>query len=222
MDGTSQPVRREQLRHGRQLHAVERTDLRVAVPEAVFEVSEASAGCSAATITAIANVPYRSREMPGFRFTAERFYRVGFPIGATTGRADPDCDGHGGHLLLRRPRTSTVHDAPDAAEPSSSQGPTQQAARHSDKGDLVESRRLLRSANPASRAADPRTCRMPSQEASDRRDGHARGLEQVDQLAGDLGAWSTWGDIVSTSPSATISIEPRRDPQPSISRVGKA
>ena len=60
---------------------VERTDLRVASSNAIFEVSEAKrwllGGYNHGTI---ANLPYPiAMEMAlGFRFTAERFYELGF------------------------------------------------------------------------------------------------------------------------------------------------
>ena len=60
---------------------VERTDLRVAVPEAVFEVSEAKRWLLGGYNHGhIANLPYPiAMEMAlGFRFTAERFYEIGF------------------------------------------------------------------------------------------------------------------------------------------------
>src|SRR4029078_1609230 len=60
---------------------VERTDLRVAVKGAVFEVSEAKRWLLGGYNHGhIANVPYPiAMEMAlGFRFTAERFYDVGF------------------------------------------------------------------------------------------------------------------------------------------------
>src|ERR1700745_1263544 len=60
---------------------VERTDLRVAVREAVFEVSEAKRWVLGGYNHGhIANLPYPiAMEMAlGFRFTAERFHEVGF------------------------------------------------------------------------------------------------------------------------------------------------
>jgi enoyl-CoA hydratase/carnithine racemase len=60
---------------------VERTDLRLAVPEAVFEVSEAKRWLLGGYNHGhIANLPYPiAMEMAlGFRFTAQRFYEVGF------------------------------------------------------------------------------------------------------------------------------------------------
>ena len=60
---------------------VERTDLRVAVRGAVFEVSEAKRWLLGGYNHGhVANLPYPiAMEMAlGFRFTAERFYDVGF------------------------------------------------------------------------------------------------------------------------------------------------
>src|SRR5215813_11343651 len=60
---------------------VERTDLRLAVPEAVFEVSEAKRWLLGGYNHGhIANLPYPiAMEMAlGFRFTAQRFYEIGF------------------------------------------------------------------------------------------------------------------------------------------------
>lgn len=60
---------------------VERTDLRVAVREAVFEVSEAKRWLLGGYDHGyIANLPYPvAMEMAlGFRFTAQRFYEIGF------------------------------------------------------------------------------------------------------------------------------------------------
>ena len=60
---------------------VERTDLRPAVPEAVFEVSAAKRWLLGGYNHGhIANLPYPiAMEMAlGFRFTAQRFYEVGF------------------------------------------------------------------------------------------------------------------------------------------------
>src|ERR1700753_2635960 len=60
---------------------VERTDLRVAVPDAVFEVSEAKRWLVGGYNHGhLANLPYPvAMEMAlGFRFTAERFHQLGF------------------------------------------------------------------------------------------------------------------------------------------------
>ena len=100
---------------------VERTDLRVAVKGAVFEVSEAKRWLLGGYNHGhIANLPYPiAMEMAlGFRFTAERFYEVGFlnrlvepdelmPTAIAHGRAsvDPAAGLAGQH---------GAHDAPDA------------------------------------------------------------------------------------------------------------
>src|ERR1700752_3753979 len=60
---------------------VERTDLRVAVPEAIFEVSEGKRWLLGGYNHGhLANMPYPiAMEMAlGFRFTAERFHQLGF------------------------------------------------------------------------------------------------------------------------------------------------
>src|SRR5207248_5536687 len=60
---------------------VERTDLRVAVREAIFEVSEAKRWLLGGyNHGQVANLPFPiAMEMAlGFRFTAERFYEIGF------------------------------------------------------------------------------------------------------------------------------------------------
>src|SRR5258708_20148797 len=60
---------------------VERTDLRVAVKEAVFEVSEAKRWLLGGYNHGhVANMPYPiAMEMAlGFRFSAERFHQIGF------------------------------------------------------------------------------------------------------------------------------------------------
>ena len=94
---------------------VERTDLRVAVPEAVFEVSEAKRWLLGGYNHGhLANLPYPvAMEMAlGFRFTAQRFYEVGF-----LNRLVPadkllsEAIAMGEHLLTLPPasRVNTVH-----------------------------------------------------------------------------------------------------------------
>jgi enoyl-CoA hydratase/carnithine racemase len=60
---------------------VERTDLRIAVPEAIFEISEAKrwllGGYNHGHIAALPH-PIATEMALGFRFTAERFYEIGF------------------------------------------------------------------------------------------------------------------------------------------------
>src|ERR1700731_2811258 len=94
---------------------VERTDLRVAVRGAVFEVSEAKRWLLGGYNHGhIANVPYPiAMEMAlGFRFTAERFYDVGF-LNRLTEPDDlmPEALKMAEHLLTLPPasRVNTVH-----------------------------------------------------------------------------------------------------------------
>jgi enoyl-CoA hydratase/carnithine racemase len=94
---------------------VERTDLRVAVEGAVFEVSEAKrwllGGYNHGTI---ANLPYAiALEMAlGYRFTAERFYELGFLNRVVAPEALlPTALEMAAHLLTLPPasRVNTIH-----------------------------------------------------------------------------------------------------------------
>jgi enoyl-CoA hydratase/carnithine racemase len=127
---------------------VERTDLRVAVPEAMFEVSEAKRWLLGGYNHGhLANVPYPiAMEMAlGFRFTAERFYQVGF-LNRLAPQAEliPTAMAMAEHLLSLPPasRVNTVHMMRQMRpEPSGSQKAL--AAKlhdHGDKSDLIESR----------------------------------------------------------------------------------
>ena len=127
---------------------VERTDLRVAVKGAVFEVSEAKRWLLGGYNHGhIANLPYPiAMEMAlGFRFTAERFYDVGF----LNRLVEPDelmptAIGMAEHLLTLPPasRVNTVHmmrqmrPAPGAKM----QRLATALHEHGDKTDLIESR----------------------------------------------------------------------------------
>jgi enoyl-CoA hydratase/carnithine racemase len=127
---------------------VERTDLRVAVPEAVFEVSEAKRWLLGGYNHGhLANVPYPiAMEMAlGFRFTAERFYQVGF-VNRLVPRADliPTAISMAEHLLSLPPasRVNTVH-MMRQIRPDASDAQKALAAKlndHGDKSDLIESR----------------------------------------------------------------------------------
>jgi enoyl-CoA hydratase/carnithine racemase len=94
---------------------VERTDLRVAVPEAVFEVSEAKRWLLGGYNHGhVANLPFPvAMEMAlGFRFTAQRFYELGFLNRLVA--ADqllPSALAMAEHLLTLPPasRVNTVH-----------------------------------------------------------------------------------------------------------------
>ncbi len=116
---------------------VERTDLRVAVRGAVFEVSEAKRWLLGGYNHGhIANLPYPiAMEMAlGFRFTAERFYDVGF----LNRLVDPDdlmpsAHDYGGasaDAAARLARQHRAHDAADASGAvSGSAAPGRRAAR---------------------------------------------------------------------------------------------
>jgi enoyl-CoA hydratase/carnithine racemase len=127
---------------------VERTDLRVAVPEAVFEVSEAKRWLLGGYNHGhLANVPYPiAMEMAlGFRFTAERFYQVGFLNRiAPQDQLIPTALTMAEHLLTLPPasRVNTVH-MMRLMRPEPSDAQKALAARlheHGDKSDLIESR----------------------------------------------------------------------------------
>src|ERR1700756_5265122 len=127
---------------------VERTDLRLAVREAVFEVSEAKRWLLGGYNHGhIANVPYPiAMEMAlGFRFTAERFYEIGF-LNRLTEPDDliPTAMTMAEHLLTLPPasRVNTVHMMRQMRP-----APTQELQRlavalheHGAKSDLMESR----------------------------------------------------------------------------------
>ncbi len=127
---------------------VERTDLRVAVHEAIFEVSEAKRWLLGGYNHGhIANLPYPiAMEMAlGFRFTAQRFYEVGF-LNRVVEAAElmPTALGMAEHLLTLPPasRVNTVHmmrqmrPAPSAAQQSLATA----LHEHGAKSDLMESR----------------------------------------------------------------------------------
>jgi enoyl-CoA hydratase/carnithine racemase len=127
---------------------VERTDLRVAVPEAVFEVSEAKRWLLGGYNHGhVANLPYPiAMEMAlGFRFTAERFYQVGFLNRLVPqGELMPTAISMAEHLLSLPPasRVNTVHMMRQMRpEPSAAQRAlAAKLHEHGDKSDLMESR----------------------------------------------------------------------------------
>src|SRR5271170_614736 len=127
---------------------VERTDLRVAVKEAIFEVSEAKRWLLGGYNHGhIANVPFPiAMEMAlGFRFTAERFFDIGF-LNRLTDPDDlmPEAMKMAEHLLTLPPasRVNTVHmmrqmrpsPAPDMRRLAGA------LHEHGAKSDLMESR----------------------------------------------------------------------------------
>src|SRR6201997_2858741 len=127
---------------------VERTDLRVAAREAVFEVSEAKRWLLGGYNHGyIANLPYPiAMEMAlGFRFTAERFYEIGF-LNRLVDPEEliPSAVAMAEHLLTLPPasRVNTVH-MMRQMRPSPSPEQQRLAAalkEHGAKSDLIESR----------------------------------------------------------------------------------
>jgi enoyl-CoA hydratase/carnithine racemase len=127
---------------------VERTDLRVAVREAVFEVSEAKRWLLGGYNHGhIANLPYPvAMEMAlGFRFTAQRFYEMGF-LNRLVDAAElmPEALRMAEHLLTLPPasRVNTVH---MMRQMRPAPGPDMQKLaaalhEHGAKSDLMESR----------------------------------------------------------------------------------
>ncbi len=127
---------------------VERTDLRVAVREAVFEVSEAKRWLLGGYNHGhIANLPYPvAMEMAlGFRFTAQRFYEIGF-VNRLVDAAElmPTAMSMAEHLLTLPPasRVNTVH---MMRQMRPAPGPDMQQLatalhEHGAKSDLMESR----------------------------------------------------------------------------------
>jgi enoyl-CoA hydratase/carnithine racemase len=127
---------------------VERTDLRVAAKGAVFEVSEAKRWLLGGYNHGhIANLPYPiAMEMAlGFRFTAERFYEIGF----LNRLVEPDdlmasALAMAEHLLTLPPasRVNTVHMMRQMRPaPTAEQGRLAAALHeHGAKSDLIESR----------------------------------------------------------------------------------
>jgi len=135
---------------------VERSDLRVAVPEALFEVSEAKRWLLGGYNHGhLANLPYPiAMEMAlGFRFTAERFYGLGFLNRLVEpDQLMPSAVAMGEHLLTLPPaaRVNTVHmmrqmrPAPSAAQ----QRLAALLHEHGAKSDLIESRAAFAEMRP--------------------------------------------------------------------------
>jgi enoyl-CoA hydratase/carnithine racemase len=127
---------------------VERTDLRLAVPEAVFEVSEAKRWLLGGYNHGhIANLPYPvAMEMAlGFRFTAQRFYEIGFLNRLVPAdRLLPEAIAMAEHLLTLPPasRVNTVHMMRQMRPaPSADQQRLADALHeHGAESDLMESR----------------------------------------------------------------------------------
>ena len=128
---------------------VERTDLRVAVREAVFEVSEAKRWLLGGYNHGyVANLPYPiAMEMAlGYRFSAERFHQLGFlnRLVPPAERLLPEAIAMAEHLLTLPPasRVNTVH---MMRQMRPAPGPDMQRLadalhEHGAKSDLMESR----------------------------------------------------------------------------------
>src|SRR5277367_853103 len=135
---------------------VERTDLRVAVKEAIFEVSEAKRWLLGGYNHGhIANLPYPiAMEMAlGFRFTAQRFYEVGFLNRLVPAdRLMPEAIAMAEHLLTLPPasRVNTVHMMRQMRPVPSAQQQRLAAAlhEHGAKSDLIESRAAFAEKRP--------------------------------------------------------------------------
>jgi enoyl-CoA hydratase/carnithine racemase len=127
---------------------VERTDLRVAAREAVFEVSEAKRWLLGGYNHGhLANLPYPiAMEMAlGFRFTAERFYEIGFLNRLVDAeQLIPSALTMAEHLLTLPPasRVNTVHMMRQMRPVPSEEQQRLAAAlhEHGAKSDLIESR----------------------------------------------------------------------------------
>ena len=127
---------------------VERTDLRVAARGAVFEVSEAKRWLLGGYNHGhVANLPYPiAMEMAlGFRFTAERFYEIGFLNRLVDAdQLIPTALAMAEHLLALPPasRVNTVHMMRQMRPVPSSEQQRLAAAlhEHGAKSDLIESR----------------------------------------------------------------------------------
>ena len=125
---------------------VERTDLRVAARGAVFEVSEAKRWLLGGyNHGQIANLPYPiAMEMAlGFRFTAERFYEIGFLNRLVDAdQLIPSALAMAEHLLTLPPasRVNTVHMMRQMRPAPSAEQQRLAAAlkEHGAKSDLIE------------------------------------------------------------------------------------
>ena len=127
---------------------VERTDLRVAVPSAVFEVSEAKrwllGGYNHGYFAGLPH-PIATEMALGFRFTAQRLYEVGF-INRLVEPEEllPTAFGMAEHMLTLPPasRVNTIH-MMRQMRPKVGPDLSRLAAalhEHGDKSDLMESR----------------------------------------------------------------------------------
>jgi enoyl-CoA hydratase/carnithine racemase len=156
---------------------VERTDLRVAARGAVFEVSEAKRWLLGGYNHGhVANLPYPiAMEMAlGFRFTAERFYEIGFLNRLVDAdQLIPTALAMAEHLLTLPPasRVNTVHMMRHMRPLPSAEQQRLAAAlhEHGAKSDLIESRAAFAEKRPPQFKGwdDPEErYRLPSVDAS--------------------------------------------------------
>ena len=154
---------------------VERTDLRVAARGAVFEVSEAKRWLLGGYNHGhVANLPYPiAMEMAlGFRFTAERFYEIGFLNRLVDAdQLIPTALAMAEHLLTLPPasRVNTVHMMRQMRPVPSSEQQRLAAAlhEHGAKSDLIESRAAFaEKRQPQFKGWDNPDDRLPSLDAS--------------------------------------------------------
>ena len=153
---------------------VERTDLRVAARGAVFEVSEAKRWLLGGYNHGhIANLPYPiAMEMAlGFRFTAERFYEVGFLNRLVDARRiDAERARDGGtpaDAAARLARQHGAHDAADAPRPvgrAAAPGRCAARARRQERPDGI-ARRVRREAAAAVQGLGRSAGSLPAAEA---------------------------------------------------------
>ena len=130
---------------------VEATDLRIATPEAIFEVSEAKrwllGGYNHGHFASVSH-PVATEMALGFRFTAQRFYEIGFLNRVVeSDNLIPTAIEMGEHMLSLPP-ASRVNTIQMMREMRPSIGPDLQKLaealkNHGDADDLIESRRAF-------------------------------------------------------------------------------
>ena len=130
---------------------VEATDLRIAVPEAIFEVSEAKrwllGGYNHGHIAKLPH-PVATEMAMGFRFTAQRFHEIGFINRIVEADELIDTAISMANHMLTLPPASRVNTTQMMREmkPRVSGNLEQLAAAlkdHGDKNDLIESRKAF-------------------------------------------------------------------------------
>ena len=130
---------------------VEATDLRIATPEAIFEVSEAKrwllGGYNHGHFASVSH-PVATEMALGFRFTAQRFYEIGFLNRVVESDNLISTAIEMGEHMLSLPPASRVNTIQMMREMRPSIGPDLQKLaealkNHGDADDLIESRRAF-------------------------------------------------------------------------------